>query len=62
MPAEGTVPFGKSWPSDISWNRLNVEPLNFLELMISSSCSPVWSAVYARSVYWTGTTGNGRSP
>ena len=26
MPSDGTVPSGYSWPSDISWNRLNVEP------------------------------------
>ncbi len=26
FPRAGTVPFGYSWPYDISWNRLNVDP------------------------------------
>ena len=37
MPADGTVPFGNSCWSDISWNRLNVDPGLSLELITSES-------------------------
>ncbi len=49
IPAEGTVPCGNSWPSDISWNRLNVEPATSGELITSESSSPELDDWWSRS-------------
>ena len=44
VPADGTVPSGNSWPSDISWNRLYVEPGLAGSLITDSRESPSWPA------------------
>ncbi len=49
MPADGTSPSGNSWPSDISWNRLNVEPGTPGELIFSARPSPEWVSWCLRS-------------